>query len=156
MFMVGKYSLSSFNILLRLLIAAVFLIGLLPVPALAAENGTIAGMVTNSSTGNPISGIAISVFTSGSQQPSWAGNTDGTGNYSLSIPPGSGYEVEARQSGYITQRQTGNDVSANTTTTVNFSLVPGGIIEGTVTDNSSSPIQNAGVACPHKGYHFLC
>ena len=87
----------------------------------------------------------ILVFESGAQSPTWNGNTDASGNYSLPIPAGTDYRVSALKEGYVTGQAGDKSVTANTTTTVNFSLVPGGIIQGTVTDNSSSPIQGADV-----------
>ena len=49
----GKLSLSSFNRVFHLLIAAIFLIALLPVPALAAEDTTPPADVTDQGVGIP-------------------------------------------------------------------------------------------------------
>ncbi len=75
MFKSRKSSLSPFNQILCLLITAIFLIGLLPVPALAQTNGTIAGQVTDNSTSNTISGAMILVYESGAPAPTWTSNT---------------------------------------------------------------------------------
>lgn len=128
---------SVFGLFLRILIATIFLLGLLPVPAMAQTNGTIAGTVTDNTTGSPISGTLMLIFESSAQQPSWTVNTDGSGAYDISIPEGAGYKVAARKVGYVTQRRLDQNVTANATTPVNFSLVPGGIIEGKVTANAT-------------------
>ena len=141
----GKKTLSLFSFFLRFLIVSIFLIGILPVPAFAQSNGTIAGQVSDNSTGNPIYDALVLVTESGSQIPVWNASTDTSGNYSISAVPGTGYQVAAYKDGYITGQSSGINVSANTTTTVDFSLVPGGIIQGIVTDNTSSPVQDADV-----------
>jgi len=145
MFKKGKLSLSSFSLIFRLSIVAIFLIGILPVPALAQTDGTIAGQVTDNTTGNPIPGATIPVFASGSQVPAWNGNTNADGNYSIAIPAGTGYRVSAIKGGYVSRQVTDQSVTANATTAINFSLLPGGVIRGTVTDNNSSPVQSANV-----------
>jgi hypothetical protein len=150
----------SFNRVFRILIAAVFLFGILPVPVLAVDNGTFAGQVTDNSTTNPISGATILVTASGSQIPGWNGNTDQSGNYTIQVPADTGYQLSAYKEGYVTGNIGGQDVTANTTTTVNFQLTPGGIIQGTVSDNTSNPIQNADVraylpASPENTYFSL-
>ena len=146
MFKSGKFSLSSFNQLFRLLIAAIFLIGILPVPALASTNGTIAGQVTDNTTGNPIPDATIGILEVPDDPPSWSGNTDVDGNYSIPVPEGTGYIVAASKSGYVPSQVTGQSVTANATTTANLTLVQGATIQGTVTDNSTqNPIQGVDV-----------
>jgi uncharacterized membrane protein len=137
MFKSGKFYLSSFNLIFRFLIAVIFLIGLMPAPVLAQENGTIAGQVTDNTTSVPIVGATIGVLEAADAPPSWYGNTDTDGNYSISVPEGTGYLVAAGMSGYVSEQVTGQSVTANATTTVNFSLSQGGIIQGVVTDNST-------------------
>jgi hypothetical protein len=50
----GKVTLSSLGLLLRISIAVIFLLGVLPIPVMAIDNGTVTGQVTDNSTGNPI------------------------------------------------------------------------------------------------------
>jgi len=147
MFKSGKLFSSPFKKLLSLLITAIFIIGLLPaVPVMAQVSGAIAGTVTDNTTSNPISDALIFICESGAQQPTWTINTDGSGAYNISIPEGTGYKVGTRKVGYLTQMNLDQSVTANITTAVNFSLVPGGIIQGVVTDNATgNPIQNANV-----------
>ncbi|MCK4274651.1 MAG: carboxypeptidase regulatory-like domain-containing protein, partial [Dehalococcoidales bacterium] len=141
-----KFSLSLSSLLLRVSIIAIFLLGLLPIPALAAGNGTFAGQVTDNATGNPIAGATIGILESVDAPPSWEVNTGGDGNYSVSVPEGTGYAVGAVSHGYVSEVVTGQSITANVTTPINFSLVPGGIIGGTVTDNySGNSIQGADV-----------
>jgi len=160
MFMSRKLPVSAFSLLFRVLVIAIFLIGLLPIPALATVNGTVAGQVTDSSTSNPVSSVSISVFASGSQTPSWFGNSDSSGNYTIEVPAGNNYLISAFKEGYVTGHISGKNVTDNTTTVVNFSLAPGGIIQGTVTDNATNPIQNANVqaylpASPETFYNSM-
>ena len=113
MHILRKLFLPSSANLLRLLIVAIFLFGLMPVPALATENGTIAGQVTDSSTSNAISGVSIYVFAGGSPSPDWSGNTDSNGDYSIPVPEEAGYQVTARKVGYIVETVTGKDVTVS-------------------------------------------
>ncbi len=133
----------ALNLLLRVLVVAIFVAGILPIPALADATGTIAGHISDNSTGNPAPNSTVYVFTSGSSPPITYINTDQNGDYSVNVSAGYDYEVEARSPGLVSQRVTGQTVTENATTTVNFSLEHGGTINGTVTDNLSSPIQDA-------------
>ena len=143
---------SVFGLFLRILIATIFLLGLLPIPAMAQANGSIAGAVTDNSTGNPISDALMLIFESSAQQPTWTANTDNTGAFNISIPEGTGYKVAARKAGYVTQRRLDQNVTANATTTVNFSLLPGGVIQGKVTANATGAfIQGADVLAFKSG-----
>jgi len=88
--------------------------------------GTITGKVTDSSTGNPISGAAVSVN-------GYSTTTDSNGNYSFSVLEGT-YTVTASASGYKSQTKEDISVIAGETVTVNFSLHPvtTGSISGTI------------------------
>ena len=97
----SKLSHSSLGLLFRISIVIIFLFGLLPVPALAQGNGTIAGRVTDNTTGNPIDGASIGVLETYDAPPSWSGNTDASGNYTVSVPEGTGYLVSAIKEGYV-------------------------------------------------------
>jgi len=141
----GIFTIPSFGHFLRILITAVFLLGFMPAPVMAQTEGAIAGQVTDNASGNPIAGVTIFIFEPDAPSPTWTGNTDNIGIFGLPIPAGAGYGVAARKDGYVTQRADGKNVIADNTTTVNFSLLQGGIIQGTVTDNTSAPIQGASV-----------
>jgi len=111
--------------------------------ALDPAGGTIAGVVTDASSGNPISAASIQVF----QGPTLVVSvlTDPDGSYSVSdIAPGS-YSVVASADNHQ-DKVLGAIVLSNATTTVNFALDPSpGSIAGNVTDAvTTNPI--AGVS----------
>jgi hypothetical protein len=64
--------------------------------------GTIAGQVVDRSKGNPIWGVKFKGFSGDSVIETTS--TDASGNYSISIEPGS-YTVKASKRGYIAQSQ---------------------------------------------------
>lgn len=68
MYRSGKVFLPSLGHFFRALVVAIFLIGMLPVPALAADNGLLAGQVTDN-TSTPISGVTILVFSANASWP---------------------------------------------------------------------------------------
>ena len=74
MYKSGKVFLSSFNHFLRAFVVAIFLIGMLPIPALAADNGMLAGQVTDN-TSAPISGATILVYSANATMPGWSALT---------------------------------------------------------------------------------
>ena len=76
----------------HILIIAIFLIGLLPLPALAAD-GTVTGQVTDNATGDPIENADVLFYESGVQDYFWTESTDNVGQYSAAIPEGTGYEI---------------------------------------------------------------
>ncbi|HJX13165.1 MAG TPA: carboxypeptidase regulatory-like domain-containing protein, partial [Dehalococcoidales bacterium] len=155
----GKFSVSSLSFIFRIMVTAVFLFGLLPLPALAQNDGTLAGQVTDNAT-NPVAGATVLVFASGSPTPGWNASTNASGGYNVTVPEGNDYRLSAVKAGFITGHAPGQNVTANATTAVNFSLAPGGIIQGAVSDNASSPIQGASVrafpaASPQNTYDSL-
>lgn len=76
-----------------------------------AQNRQVSGKVTSSTDGTPISGVSISVVGG-----SAATQTDGSGNYSLSVPQGS--TLNYSYIGYTSQR-----VSVGNQSTINVTLV---------------------------------
>ncbi|MBI2848375.1 MAG: carboxypeptidase regulatory-like domain-containing protein, partial [Chloroflexi bacterium] len=141
----GKPISSWLDQLFRILIVSMILIGLAPLPVMAVTNGAIAGQVSDNSTGLPVSGALVIVSPSGSPTPNWQGNSNGAGNYNVSVPPGVNYQVSAWRTGYITGRASSQNVSDNATTPLSFSLTPGAVIQGTVSDNASVPVQGVTV-----------
>src|SRR4030067_243960 len=138
----GKFSVSSLSFFFGIMVTAVFLSGLLPLPALAQNDGTLAGQVTDNAT-NPVAGATVLVFASGAPPPGWNASTNASGGYNVTVPEGNDYRLSAVKAGFITGHAPGQNVTANATTAVNFSLAPGGIIQGAVSDNASSPIPGA-------------
>ena len=84
--------------------------------ALAPLNGTLSGVVTDSSTGNPISGAAVTVN-------GVSVSTGADGSYSIELAPGN-YTVTASKDGYESSSKTNITVIAGDTTTVDFELTP--------------------------------
>ena len=109
--------------------------------------GTITGVVTDSSTTNPISGATVSCTCSGTNQP-----TNGTGSYTFSsVPPGT-YSMTFSAGGYASQTVNSVNVAGGGTTTENVALAPPGTIMGAVTDSTTSnPIAGATVSCTCSG-----
>ncbi len=107
--------------------------------ALAPQPGSIAGQVTDSSSGRGISGATVT-FTVGSVTTS--ATTDGNGNYLFSNVTEGSYSLTASAPGYVSQTAS-VAVAAGAAVTHNFALplIPGTII-GTVTDAATG----AGIA----------
>ena len=95
--------------------------------------GTISGKVTDSLTGNSISGAAITT-----NPATQTVTTDASGNYTISNVPVGTYTVTAAKTDYNTNSQSNVTVTANQTTTVNITLNNQvGTISGKVTDSST-------------------
>ena len=94
--------------------------------------GTIAGRVTDSVTGQGISGASVSA----SGPVSRSGTTDSNGYYEIpNLPPGS-YSVTASHSCYYSQTKSASVPQSGGTVTVNFQLQPKPCtIKGRVTDS---------------------
>jgi len=110
--------------------------------ALDPNPGTIAGKVTNASTGVGIPGATVLVFDSFTLIASLL--TDTNGDYSVSGLAPDRYIVVADAQNFEIEA-IGATVTSNNTTTVNFALDPNpGIISGTVTDAATTdPIAGA-------------
>jgi protocatechuate 3,4-dioxygenase beta subunit len=84
--------------------------------AVAAANGTIAGMVTNASSGSALSGANVTAN-------GMMATTDANGNYSINIAAGT-YTVAASATGFQTNTTTGVVVTTGNVTTQDFALTP--------------------------------
>ena len=109
----------------------VFLIGWLGIaqPASAQQTVTLSGRVTDAA-GQPVSGATVNL-----EDPGWVGQeTDATGNYRLSVSPGT-YLLRVRplRGPLIAQKIEGLRLSTNTTR--NFVLEEGVTLSGQVTAN---------------------
>lgn len=99
----------------------------------AVLTGSIAGTVTDSSTGNPIANAAVS--TDSGQNTT----TDANGNYTLSDVPAGNRTVTAAATGYTSQQKQ-TTVTEGAVSEVNFALEPQpigggtGTVKGAVTD----------------------
>jgi len=106
-----------------------------------SATGTISGTVVDNDTLNPIAGASV---TDGTRQAA----TDINGVYALIDVPEGTYTVTASATGYTSVSQTGVAVTADMTTTVDFSLIAivivYGAIDGVVTDvDTGLPIDGA-------------
>ena len=106
----------KFN-LLTIFFCILFIMG---TSSLIAQKGTINGTITDAD--GPLIGASIQILGMGTGTV-----TDIDGNYSLSVDPGN-YTVEARYIGYSAQT-TSVDVTAGGTTTLNFTLSEGLVID---------------------------
>jgi N-acetylneuraminic acid mutarotase len=93
-------------------------------------HGELSGTVTDSATGKPISGAAITAGTH-------VAHSDATGAYSLALPTGS-YDVTIDAFGYTSATANGVTIAENDTLTKDFALtaVASQTVAGKVTDGS--------------------
>ena len=82
--------------------------------------GSIAGVVRRASDNGPVSGVVVKALQSGTELASATSAADGS--YSLPNLPVGIYDAAAYPTAYLAAVNTGTIVSANQTTTVNFSL----------------------------------
>ena len=101
-------------------------------------SGTIAGKVTDASTGAGLSGASVSVSNGGST------TTDSAGNYTVGNVPAGSQQVTASRTGYLS-RTVSATVNAGATTTTNIAIATAGKIAGTVKTSSGTAISGANV-----------
>jgi hypothetical protein len=95
--------------------------------------GTLAGVVRDSVSGLGIAGATVEVYNGATLIGTTT--TDGNGNYTLNVPPGSSYTIQVSNAGYNTLTQTNVTVAGNATTTLNLNpqeVVTQGTLEGVV------------------------
>jgi subtilisin family serine protease len=104
--------------------------------------GTLQGVVTDASNGNPLPGAAISAVGPSNRFTT----TDASGFYSIIAPIGT-YDVTASTFGYVSQTATGIEVTEGATTNQDFQLMaaPSHMVSGMVLDTENAPIANARV-----------
>lgn len=89
----------------------------LPGPAPTPEVGSITGTVTDGADGSGISGATVSV-----NGTALFATTNGSGEYTISNVPADTYSVTASANGYLSKTVNGVSVTANASTTANFTL----------------------------------
>jgi hypothetical protein len=126
-----------------------------------AVGGRIAGTVTDSATSAPIANVNVQIFNSTGALVT-SSNTDSMGNYltGAGLIAGNYFVLTNNSLGYVNELYnnipcngctvtTGTPVAVTagmTTSAINFALVAGGTISGTVTDaGTSAPIANVNV-----------
>lgn len=131
----------------RAVLPAALISALIATPALAAT-GAVSGTVTGP-VGQPLSGAAVTVTTSGGAQ-AWFGSTEADGTYTVGSLPSGAYTVTFAAPGYLTQYYSGAASAATatpvsvtdgaTTAHVDARLAQSGSIAGTVTDADGAPL----------------
>lgn len=84
--------------------------------------GALSGQISDATTGYGISGVSVHLKSGGSIVSSTTSNS--SGYYAFNDPSPGIYEVSVSKSGYIATSTTGITVTANQSTTVNFSMSP--------------------------------
>jgi len=112
--------------------------------AAAGPQGVIEGQVTDQTTGDPISGVAIRIDNPdpGGTPAFWATTTDASGNYSLTVSVGT-YDVQYRAFGYLTYIESDVLVEEDQTLVIDVELqpAPSFVASGTVADaNTGWPL----------------
>lgn len=116
------------------------------------EAGTLAGVVTNRSSGTAISGATVQVYNN-SLGVFKTTTTDGSGQYSIDVQGGT-YTVDVDTSNYVRNVTRGVGVTVGSTTTRDVSLEPAGTISGTVTNGSGGAIQSATITVQDGSGNF--
>jgi hypothetical protein len=118
-----------------------------------AVGGGLSGQVTRAADGAPIAYVEVKVYNAGNQWVT-SGSTDGWGNYTSSagLPTGTYYATTDNGQGYIEALFNGKSclnctpssgtpipvTVGNTTADIDFALMPGGRIGGTITNAAGS------------------
>ncbi len=116
-------------------------------PVTPEVDGVVTGTVTEESSGNPIQDVEMCFQEyGGSYTWNLCNQTDGDGNYSITLSPGI-YEARAKISGYAfeyyddaynyTHRISVTVSDGQTTPNIDFDLSPGGVITGVVIETGS-------------------
>ena len=120
--------------------------------AAGTATGQLTGTVTDDAA-HPLTGVEVLVV-DGDTAASWTTTTDGSGHYAITVPAGSVTVVFAGDTatggdgdtaGYQPDVQDA-EVPSGGTQTVNGALVPGGEIDGQVTDHLGNPLAGVGVS----------
>ncbi|HEX7999121.1 MAG TPA: carboxypeptidase-like regulatory domain-containing protein [Pyrinomonadaceae bacterium] len=109
----------------------------------APPNGTITGRVL-ADEGHPVANAAIVAFGLNTGGPPAGDTTDADGKFEVkNLRPGA-YNVQVTAPGYVVLPEAGAELGSprlyRVGETVNFTLVKGGVITGTVTDSSGEPV----------------
>ena len=119
-----------------------------------AELYRIAGTLTDSATGKPVSGATVETLTSGMLQILQNTVTDSEGYFSLDCVPAGKYALRALKRGYVPEAFNEHDGGFSSaivtgegqdTEHIPFRIDPEGVIRGHVTDDAGEPVPNAQV-----------
>ena len=84
-----------------------------------AAQTSLAGVITDSETGNPINGVKVELLNSSTISPAF---TNASGEYSFGSIPENTYQVKASMQGYLSQTVT--QTLTGESNTINFTLAP--------------------------------
>jgi len=116
---------------------------------MSASYGSFSGTVTDQ--GAPVASAIVEALSGG--LIAGIAVTDTSGSYTLWVPGGPGYTVQASQIWRTTTSVTSQSVTAGGNTTVNLTLPSMlGTIAGTVTDSNSNPIAGAQISASSSIY----
>jgi hypothetical protein len=124
-----------------------------------AGQGLVEGVVKKQNTGEPISGVTVTLTGLGTVGQRTE-TTDGEGRFIFRNLPQSRYSVNVRRDGYFFRRSLSGTLdsgevtvgSGRSVTTVAFSLMQGGIISGRILDSAGRPTAGAQVSAARVNY----
>ena len=128
-------------------------------PAPPAATGTVRGRVVSAATGQPLHRVQISLSGAQAVRP---GVTDQRGEFVITGVPAGSYIVTAKRSGYLTTQygqrgpERGRPVlvgAGEVVPRIDFSLVRGAVIAGTITDDVG--LEYAGVRVDALEYRYV-
>jgi 5-hydroxyisourate hydrolase-like protein (transthyretin family) len=140
---------------------AAFVTGLAARPAAAQAADRlypIAGMVTNSSTGETVAQATVTLYGQQSHELVQTAETDADGRFALAPVPAGKYDLSVSRRGYLTGRFNQHQGYSSAIVTgegqdtehIPFHLDPGAVVRGTVTDDAGEPVTNASVLLVRK------
>lgn len=139
-----------------------------PIKVYVPEIGFISGKITDND-GNPLKGVPVSIFKSGTWEFVAGGDTDSDGNYRIGVPWGEyivlahprdihiNFKNEFYNNQYDWSTATPITVTApDEVTGINIALEPGGIIRGHVYDEKTgAPLVNVDVYAFDAGGNYV-
>jgi hypothetical protein len=114
----------------------------------------IAGTLTDSVAGKPLSGATVQILTAGRFQRLRSTRTDSDGHFSLDPVPSGKYSLQAIKRGYVGEAFNEHENAFSSaivtgegqdTEHIPFRIDPEGVIRGHVTDDAGEPVTNAQV-----------
>ncbi len=98
-------------------------LGLFPAPPAVAQTGSVSGVISDASTGQPLDAVHVTLEALGAIRARLGGLTQGNGRYLIGNLPVGQYDVRAELLGFATQNRV-VDVVAGQTTVVDLRLEP--------------------------------
>ena len=137
------------------IVAAALLIGIAATAQSQGKLYPIAGVLTNSATGEPVAGATMSLYGGPPQNREFLQSvqTDGEGRFALPLVPAGKYSLRAMRRGYLAEEFNEHEGFSSAIVTgegqdtahIPFHLDPGAVVRGVVTDDAGEPVENANV-----------